>query len=116
MKSQTTVNSSLSAIKNNLNSVELQDWLLKQWNSQLVIKISANKRVLREIAVDIIQKLTRAIRTNPQQNHAVRYEDDILMILVGIDCQRWTICTTTKEKSTDFVITTELDKEYSLIK
>ena len=109
------VKAQLSTIESNLKSVELQNWLLEQWDGQLIIKISANRAVLRELATEIVKQLAESIESNSTDRQAVQYEDDNIEILVGIDCNRWTVFTTTKEKSTSFIINTEANQEYCLL-
>ena len=112
---RTSTPASLPKIKSALRSIELQNWLLEEWDKQLIIKISANITVLRELATKIIEQLSKSLSIDSKDRQAVQYDDEKIAILIGIDCDRWSVFTTTKEKSTDFTIATEASKEYSLL-
>lgn len=112
---QTRTSPSLENIKAALKSIELQYWLLKEWDKQLVIKISANRSVLKELLTEIIKQLSQSLTIDSKDRQALQYEDDKIAISIGIDCDRWTVFTATKEKSTGFVVETEVSQEYSLL-
>ena len=99
-------------LKLKLNSVELREWLIAQWDSMVIF---ATPEDGDEIASDLLGRLSRKFSKDLNSDSTISYKvSPLIELSVGINVYYWTVWSAVIDRSKGFCFVTSDGDEFQL--
>lgn len=113
-KIQQEIDPNQSEILANLQSTQLQQWILQQWSGLLNVYLTKDKSKLKKLAKAMTNKLAQMYQPNLKQDLTVKHVGKFIELAVGINMYTKSVWVFAADNETGFQFCTEDHQEYPL--
>ena len=104
-----------TVLESKLNSAELKDWLIHEWNYLADFYLLVTPQQKNELAKAMLARLHELLASDYDRDPRVKYNlNSHLFVAAGINVYNWTVWGAAGDRLTGFNYATPDDKEYKL--
>lgn len=104
-----------TVLESKLNSIELKDWLIHEWNYLADFDLFVTPQQKNELAKAMLARLLQALASDYDQDPRVEYSpNNRLFVAVGINVYNWTVWGAAGDRLTGFDYVTPDHEEYKI--
>ena len=104
-----------TVLESKLNSIELKDWLIHEWNYLADFDLFVTPQQKNELAKAMLARLLQALASDYDRDPRVEYNpNNRLFVAVGINVYNWTVWGAAGDRLTGFDYVTPDNEEYKI--